>query len=221
MAKCFIVIPRVGFNPIEPIPPNWPPRWSYSSTHNNTLHLLQRTIGTRTSRGRSGYPTLHAFTVTEKKRYPGCLPSFSFLYGFYDAVDVVLAMNYAWNMCSWTVINYKTIKRRVHKSNRRDWLTSIFKYNLCMLCTACFLMFKDWICWKYQYNKYMLILSTITDLFLWVVMYVHCFTRGPLMLLKRPWGVKGNKNSHKKQVVRKGLHLLCHWYLHLIKEKLI
>ena len=27
--------------------------------------------------------------------------------------------------------------------------------NLCMLCVACFLMFKLWFCWKYQYNKYM------------------------------------------------------------------
>ena len=27
--------------------------------------------------------------------------------------------------------------------------------NLYMLYTACFLMFKHWFCWKYQYNKYM------------------------------------------------------------------
>ena len=27
--------------------------------------------------------------------------------------------------------------------------------NLCMLCIACFLMFKRWFCWKYKYNKYM------------------------------------------------------------------
>ena len=26
----------------------------------------------------------------------------------------------------------------------------------CMLCSACFLMFKHWFCWKYQYNKYMI-----------------------------------------------------------------
>ena len=25
--------------------------------------------------------------------------------------------------------------------------------NLCLLCTTCFLMFKYWFCWKYQYNK--------------------------------------------------------------------
>ena len=26
--------------------------------------------------------------------------------------------------------------------------------NLCMLRTACYLMFKHWFCWKYQYHKY-------------------------------------------------------------------
>jgi hypothetical protein len=59
-----------------------------------------------------------------------------------------------------------------------------------MLCRACFLMFKHWFCWKYQYNKYMfciyLILLTLTVLFLWVVVWiripVHGFARVPIML---------------------------------------
>ena len=38
--------------------------------------------------------------------------------------------------------------------------------NLCMLCIACFLMFKNWFCWKYQYNTYM---SHFNDL-------LHCFS---------------------------------------------
>ena len=27
--------------------------------------------------------------------------------------------------------------------------------NLGMLCMTCYLMFKHWVCWKYQYNRYM------------------------------------------------------------------
>ena len=54
-----------------------------------------------------------------------------------------------------------------------------------------FLWFKHWLCWKYQYNIYICLISyTFTVLFLWVVVYVwapvHFFFRGPVMLLRRP-----------------------------------
>ena len=60
-----------------------------------------------------------------------------------------------------------------------------------MLCIACFLMFKHWCCWKYQYNKHTcLILSTIY-IFIPVSVCVgrgpvHFFSRGPTMLLRWP-----------------------------------
>ena len=94
MAKFVIVILRVvGFKPIGPTPFNWAPRWSYSSTHNKTLHILQRTIGTRIPRGRLWLCYPPYFYSYSQCRYPGCLPSFSFLYSFDDAVEVVFSVN--------------------------------------------------------------------------------------------------------------------------------
>jgi hypothetical protein len=36
--------------------------------------------------------------------------------------------------------------------------------NLCMLCTECFLMFKHWFCWKFQYKK----------------MYIYLYSHNPI-----------------------------------------
>ena len=64
----------------------------------------------------------------------------------------------------------------------------MFIYVCCVLYV--FLRFEHWLCWKYQYNIYIcLIFYTFTVLFLWVVVKVwaavHCFSRGPVMLLRR------------------------------------
>jgi hypothetical protein len=56
---------------------------------------------------------------------------------------------------------------------------------LCMLCTACFLMFKHWFCCKYQYNKY---------IFFRHLQFYSCewlpstlLFPGPIMMLRRPF----------------------------------
>ena len=51
--------------------------------------------------------------------------------------------------------------------------------NLCMLCTACFLVFKHWFCWKYQYNKY---LFNFIDIYSFIPAS-GCVSMGPSALL--------------------------------------
>ena len=61
---------------------------------------------------------------------------------------------------------------------------------ICMLCTACFFMFKHRFCWKYKYYKYMFIVYQHLHFysFKWLCRQspVHCFTLGPIMLLRQP-----------------------------------
>ena len=64
--------------------------------------------------------------------------------------------------------------------------------NLCMLCITCFLMFKHWFCWKYQYtNIHVYLISSPFTLYSCEYSCVsrtplHCFARGPIILLRRP-----------------------------------
>jgi hypothetical protein len=67
----------------------------------------------------------------------------------------------------------------------------MFNSIICMLCKACFLMFKHWFCWKYQYNKYMF---NSIDIYRFIPVSgcvyidpVHCFSRVPFMLSRRRW----------------------------------
>jgi hypothetical protein len=54
------------------------------------------------------------------------------------------------------VVVISAILTHGHDGQLQGGSTSIGAHaNLYMLCTACFLMFKHWFCWKYQYNKYM------------------------------------------------------------------
>ena len=61
-----------------------------------------------------------------------------------------------------------------------------------------FLMVKHWFSWKYQYNKYMF---NFIDIYIFIPVSgylcrapVHCFTRGHMMLLRRPW-ILAHKSS--------------------------
>ena len=72
----------------------------------------------------------------------------------------------------------------------------MFNSIICMLCTACFLMFKHWFCWKYQYNKYMF---NSIDIYHFIPVSgcvyidpVHCFSRVPCMLSRRRWLCSSN-----------------------------
>ena len=72
----------------------------------------------------------------------------------------------------------------------------MFNSIICMLCKACFLMFKHWFCWKYQYNKYMF---NSIDIYRFIpvsgcvyIDLVHCFSRVPFMLSRRRWLCSNN-----------------------------
>ena len=86
---------------------------------------------------------------------------------------------------SFIAIYCGTDNNQCHLSTWAHWAVAMGPHkhrahaNLGMFCMTCFLMFKHWFCWKYHYNKYMLISSTI-----YISIPVSgCVGRGPCALL--------------------------------------
>ena len=81
--------------------------------------------------------------------------------------------------------------------------------NLCMLCTASFLMFEHWFCWTYQYNKYMFNLIDIYS-------FIHvngCVGMGPSALL-RPKAY----NTVKTYQCKVSKNIIFNWWPHIILD---